>query len=122
MVRVRRLLEPEKDFSDRVVALARLTGWSVLHIHPLYGGKGRPITPAGADGKGYVDLTLFRERVVFAELKVGSNKQTPEQVDWERRIRAAGGEYYLWKPDDWDEIQAVLKRVKVPVATVDTLG
>lgn len=116
MVRVARLKETEKQFSDRVVQLARLKGWRVMHIHPA-GSRNGFMTPAGADGKGYPDLTLVRERVVFAELKVGSNKPTPEQEDWARWLTAAGGEVYLWHPRDWDEIVKTLHDVRVPAVT-----
>jgi hypothetical protein len=119
VVRIARLTETEKQFSDRVVDLAHLTGWRVMHIHPASVRNGRPITPAGADGKGYPDLTLVRERLVFAELKVGSNKPTPEQEDWARWLTAAGAEVYLWKPGDWDQITAVLGRIRVPAVMTD---
>jgi hypothetical protein len=113
----RRLTETEKMFMGRVIVTAKLNGWTVLHIHPLYSRDGRPLTPGGPDGKGYPDLTLFRERVIWAELKVGKNKPTPEQLDWGRRITAAGAECYLWRPEDWTEIVQTLsdRRATLPM-------
>jgi hypothetical protein len=105
-------------FMGRVIVTARLKGWTVLHIHPLYSREGRPLTPGGPEGKGYPDLTLFRERVIWAELKVGKNKPSPEQEGWARRITAAGAECYLWRPEDWTEIVETLTEVKLPVVMV----
>lgn len=95
-VRIRKLTE--KEFMAQVVALAGLCGWKVYHTYD----SRRSVA-------GYPDLTLIRGRVlVVAELKVGRNKLTPEQAAWVAAFEGAGIPAYLWTPDSWDDIEAVL--------------
>src|SRR5262245_21000019 len=75
------------------------------------GGKGSWVTQMGADGKGWPDLTLVRERVVFAELKTNTNYHvSDEERGWLEWLRLAGQECYIWRPRHWEEIEAVLER------------
>jgi hypothetical protein len=76
---------------------ARVTGWLAYHT---YRSKRSP--------SGFPDLVLVRERVLFVELKGERTRVTREQQQWLEALRAAGAETYLWRPDDWDEIQRVL--------------
>lgn len=56
--------------------------------------------------KGFPDLCLARNGVViFAELKVGRNKLSPEQERWAREI----GDVYLWKPEDLPLVARLLR-------------
>ena len=90
----------EKSFQQQVVDYARLQGWFVYHTY-----NSRRSTP------GFPDLTLVRApRVIFAELKVGKGRLSMHQSVWRERLLACEGiEYYLWRPDSWDEIEEVLK-------------
>ncbi len=78
-------------------ALASQLGWTTYHTLRSKGSK-----------SGYPDRTLVRERIVFAELKREKTGPTPDQVDWLDKLAAAGGEVYLWRPSDLDEISRVL--------------
>ena len=96
--------QSEKAFQQQVIDLATLLGWWVWH--PYY---------ASRSPKGYPDLTMFRERVMFVELKARDargrmGKLMPEQVEMAHRCFKAGAEYYHWTPEDWEEIKAVLSR------------
>lgn len=100
--------ETEKAFQARVLELARLHGWVAYHVP-----DSRRCTSAG-----FPDLVLAwacgpRTRLLVAELKVGENKTTPEQGEWLWIFRNEGVPTYIWRPDDWDEIVAVLSR-KLP--------
>ena len=57
---------------------------------------------------GYPDLILFRERVVWMELKVQNRKLKPAQKEWRNFILSAGGEWYVFWPKDWAKIMEVL--------------
>lgn len=59
---------------------------------------------------GFPDLICVRdERMVVAELKVGKNKPTEHQVKWLDAFRRVEGvQVFLWYPDDWPMIEAVL--------------
>jgi VRR-NUC domain len=87
----------ERDFMQTVIDAARVTGWLVYHT---FHSKRSP--------SGFPDLVLVRERVVFAELKAAKTRITTEQMRWLDALDEAGGEVYLWRPDEWDEIERVL--------------
>ena len=91
----------EKDFLQAVREYARLMGWTDYHTwHSLH-------SPAG-----FPDLVLVRPpRIVFAELKVGRNRPTPAQQEWLNLLKGCPAvEVYLWTPEDWNEIERVLRR------------
>ena len=89
----------ERDFLASVRSLAELLGWACYHtwqsIH----------SPAG-----FPDLVMVRPpRIIFAELKVGKRQPTPAQERWLNLLRECPGvEAYLWRPEDWEQIQAIL--------------
>lgn len=113
----------EKQFSEQVIDLAHLYGWRVAHFTQAQVGRGGAwVTPIKADGKGYPDLTLARERVIFAELKVGYNKPTEEQLQWMLWLTGAGAEHHLWYPKDLEQIQKTLFEVRLPTVNAATLG
>jgi hypothetical protein len=97
----------ERDFQSTVIDAARLLGWRVVHFRPARTEHGWR-TPVEADGAGFVDLVLVRDRVLFVELKGSATRLTPEQRQWLDALDAAGAEVYLWLPDDWPEIEQVL--------------
>lgn len=98
----------EKEFIKQVIQFAKLMRWRTAHFRPAMNRRGVWETPVQGDGKGFLDLMLVRDRPVAVELKVGKNKTTPEQDDWIEAWKKAGVECYVWRPDDWDEIQKVL--------------
>lgn len=101
----------EKEFQAQVIALAQLTGHKVAHFRPARTTDGDWRTPVAADGAGFPDLVIVgRGKVIFAELKAEAGTATTLQVDWLEQIRAAGGQAYLWKPSDWNDIEDVLSR------------
>jgi hypothetical protein len=80
-------------------AVAIQLGWTSYHTLRSKGSKA-----------GYPDRTLVRagDRIIFAELKREQASPTPDQIEWLDRLAAAGGEVYLWRPSDLDEIARVL--------------
>lgn len=91
----------ERDFLQSVRGLAELFGWKCYHtwnsIH----------SPAG-----FPDLVLVRPpRVIFAELKMPRRKPTPAQQEWLNLLgECPQVEVYLWTPDDWETVVAVLRK------------
>ncbi len=66
-------------------------------------------TAVQGDGAGFPDLVLIKAgRLLFAELKAAKGVLTPEQRTWLNGLRGACGEVYLWRPEDYDEIEKVL--------------
>ena len=89
----------EVDFMATVVEAARLLGWYCYHPHRSQHSE-----------EGFPDLVIVKPpRLVFAELKAGSNRPTPAQRAW---LEALGGcpgvQACVWTPADWDAIERVL--------------
>ena len=89
----------ERELQDWIVAAARLLSWRVAHYRPAWTKSGW-WTPVSYDGQGFPDLVLCRERVVFAEIKVGRNKVSPEQTAWLEALREAGVAAHVWTDED----------------------
>lgn len=90
----------EKQFQAQVVELAGYCGWLVYHPH-----DSRRSAP------GFPDLVLARPpRLVLVELKTDKGQIRPEQRVW---LEALSGcveapETYIWRPADFENIQATL--------------
>ena len=101
--------ETEREFQGAVIDLAHTLGWLVAHFRPALTKRGWR-TPVQADGAGFLDLLLARERLVFAELKTHRGKLSPKQGDWIAALESAGAEVYVWRSADWDSIVETLRR------------
>jgi len=93
----------EKEWQKQIIELAGLLGWVVAHFRPAQTKSGW-VTPVAADGKGFPDLVLVRDRIVFAELKAQKGKLSADQSNWIEWLRDADVEVYVWRPDDIDEV------------------
>lgn len=104
----------EGAWQANVIELAHVLGWRVAHFRPartLHGWR----TAVAADGCGFPDLVLTRERLVVAELKARRGRLTADQRAWLDALAAAGVEAYLWRPDDWPHVCDVLQGRGRPV-------
>ncbi len=91
--------ESEKEFQARVVKLAKERGWKVYHTFD-----------SRCSEAGFPDLILLRStRQIVAELKVGKNKMTKEQIEWLGAFGIARAEAYLWTPSCWSDIVKTLE-------------
>lgn len=94
----------EVDLEDAVIDAAHRLGWYVAHFSPVPISRGETTiwrTPFKADGKGFPDLVLVRQKVIYAELKIHGRKLSEEQLEWARKLTAASVEVYLWTDRDW---------------------
>ena len=100
----------EEDFGKTVIELAQLYDWLVSHFRPGRTLQGWRTAIQG--DKGFPDLVLVRSpRVIFAELKSERGRLTPEGKAWKELLEQCPGvEYYLWRPEDWEEIELVLRK------------
>ncbi len=99
----------EAAFQRQVLTLARLYRWRVAHFRPGRTAKGWRTAVSG-DGKGFPDLVLVREYVLFVELKTDSGRLTAEQKVWQAALQAAGQRALVWRPANWKAIEATLAR------------
>ena len=102
----------ESDLQRTVIATARYLGWRVAHFGRAMTRSGEWVTPTHADGAGFPDLVLVRERVVYVELKSAKGQLSPRQREWMRSLLGAGQEAHVWRLEDWTSgtIESVLKR------------
>lgn len=107
---------PTKDeagFQQQVITVAHWHGWAVAHFRTVRvqraDGSVYYATPAAADGEGFTDLLLARDRIVYAELKSEKGVLGVRQKWWRDRLLKAGAEWHLWRPSHWPEIKEVLK-------------
>lgn len=98
-----------REWEKQVMQLARLFRWRVAHFRAVLTKHGWQV-PVAADGQGWPDLCLVRERVIYAELKTGRGKLEPEQIAWRDALLAAGQEWYEWRPEQLEEISRILRR------------
>lgn len=95
----------ERRFTQNVIATAQHHGWRPYHFGQHF-----------VRGSGFPDLVMFRRdeetgatEFVVAELKRGpDSKLRPEQREWFRAFKAQLPTYE-WRPENWDEIETVLK-------------
>jgi hypothetical protein len=99
----------EAQWQAQVVQLAHTFGWLVQHTRPAKVGD-KWMTPITGD-VGFPDLVLVHpdRGVVFAELKAERGRLSKGQVRWSSTLKAAGADWYLWRPDD---LLQVMKRLR----------
>jgi hypothetical protein len=98
----------EAEFTTRVIQAAQLYGWLVSHSRPALTAKGWRTALQG--DRGAPDLVLARGGVVIlAELKSERGRLGPGQAGW---LEALGTHGRIWRPDQWDAIQAELAKEK----------
>jgi VRR-NUC domain len=97
------------ELMDAIVDGAHFAGWAVAHFAPARTSKGWR-TPCRYDARGFPDLVLVRDRVVFAEVKGDGDRLRAEQAAWIAWLTKAGAEVYVWGSGEWTDgtVDAVL--------------
>jgi hypothetical protein len=91
--------QTEKRFQASILHLAGLLGWRVYFTHDSRR------SPAG-----FPDLVLLKsDQALFRELKVAGGRLSAEQREWGDALTAAGLDYAVWRPSDWESISAELR-------------
>lgn len=100
-----------KALQKGVIELARRHGWLVAHFTAVKTEFGWRV-PVAADGKGWPDLMLVRDRLIAAEIKGDGDSLRPDQKRWQAALALAGIETYVWTPSSWLEghVEEVLTR------------
>ncbi len=97
----------ESEFMAQVIAYAKLRRWRVAHFRAARTERGWR-TPVQGDGKGFPDLVLVRERVLWLELKTEKGKTSQEQNEWLSSLESAHQTVYIVRPSDWNAIERLL--------------
>lgn len=107
----------EAEFQFQVTDLASLLGWSWAHFRPAQTKRGWRVPVSGPLGQGWPDLVLVRgDRLLFVELKRDSKQKLRPEQETVAGLLGAAAEWYLWTPDDIEEIAAILTRGNVTVS------
>lgn len=98
-----------RKLQDAIIEMAQRLGWKVAHTPPVKTEHGWR-TPVRADGKGFPDLVLVRDRVIVAEVKGDTDRLRREQEEWLSAFRMAGVAAHVWTPQSWrsGEIERIL--------------
>lgn len=92
--------ETEASLLKKVTQAARLYGWMVYHTWR-----------SDHSEKGWPDLVLVKGScALFRELKTDKEQPSPEQQAWGDALLAAGCDWDVWRPKDWDRIEETLAR------------
>lgn len=90
----------ERELQARVELLLRMAGWLYYHTH-----DSRRSAP------GFPDIVAIRGRRILAlELKRDGQNPTDEQYRWLRAFDGAGASAYVVRPDNLDELAAIVAR------------
>lgn len=105
----------EDDLLTSVLELCSLLGLHTAHFRPAKTERGWRTAVSG-DGKGFPDLVIVGNGVLFRELKSERGRLSPEQVVWMRKLYAAGADATDWRPSDWrsGRIERELKELRCP--------
>lgn len=89
----------EETFQSAVIALATMNCYRHYHTRD-----------SRRSPSGFPDLVLVKpgRRVIFAELKTETGKETQHQAEWRNDLLAAGSIACLWRPSDWPRIVEAL--------------
>lgn len=93
--------ELESAFMARIRRLARQYGWATYHTHD-----------SRKSDKGFPDLVLVRETILFVELKTNTGKLTQDQATWLSLLAHTNShiEVYVWRPENWALVEERLTR------------
>ena len=90
-----------KILMDAVVQLAHQKGWIAAHFTSVTDSRGFHRTTTAYDARGWPDLALARERVIFIEIKGDGDRLRDDQVRWIEALEEAMAEVHVVKPKDW---------------------
>lgn len=100
----------EDEWQSQVTDLCDLYGYSWVHFRAARTTKGWRVPVEGPLGEGWPDLHIVgRGRRIYVELKRELGEVSAEQEAVHAWIRANGGECYVWRPSQFEEVVRVLR-------------
>ena len=102
--------QTEAELQAAVIDLGTLLGWRVMHVRRSRVRDDRHATATSI--AGWPDTFFFhpdRGEHFVAEMKSARGQLRPEQRDVLADLEASGVEVHVWRPKDWDAIEARLR-------------
>ena len=91
----------EDQFQEKILELCK---WLRLRTYHTYDSR--------RSNAGFPDLVIVgKHGAVFAELKSTSGKVSLAQQEWYDELIMAGQQAYIWRPEDWPQVEKVLKQI-----------
>ena len=87
--------QPEKEIQLSIIKYLRYKGYTVGKIKTTGARRGKAFILDPYQFKGVADLLVFTPALHFIEVKAGKNKQSPEQIEFEKLCDTAGISYIL---------------------------
>jgi hypothetical protein len=84
----------ENELLALVVRAAHNAGWAIDHVFEQQHYAHRT-------GKGWPDLILLRDRLLFRELKSETGRISADQQRIIAQLQRAGQDMAVWRPSDW---------------------
>ena len=105
----------EKAFQRAVEKECRRLGWQFYHVHDSR-------TVSSKEGHGFPDLVIMRPPcLMFVELKLSSNRTSPDQVRWLSGLKRCGQVSFVLTPDRFPQFINTLKHSTTKVEKFITL-
>jgi len=104
------------ELQDAIATLAIALGYRVFHTQTVQLASGGHLTPYKyPTSKGFVDLELVHKAgkgILYIECKVGRDKLSDEQEEWQAAYKSNGANHYVFRPADWHSgrVEQVLER------------
>lgn len=106
-----------KALQAAILVEAKRQGWLRAHFPPvrteMRPGSGEMTwrVPVGADGKGWPDIFLLRERAIAMEIKGDGDAMRPDQRKWRSAFLMAGIQHLVVTPKMWmsGEVDDILR-------------
>lgn len=113
----------EDQLLRNILQLAGYLHVATAHFRPARTERGWR-TPVQGDGKGFPDLVLVRNRVLYREVKSTTGRLEPAQIRWRDVLLAAGQDWAVWRPEDWTSgrIEHELKALHAGAQLTDLSG
>lgn len=101
--------ETEDELLAKVIHLAHLKGWRLVHFRPAMVRSGHWATHGQGDVTGWPDIFAVRgHRSLALELKSERGRVTEAQRDWLEDLARAGVECHVVRPSCWEVIVRLL--------------
>jgi len=87
--------QPEKEIQLSIIKYLQAKGYSVGKIKTQGARRGKVFILDPYHFKGVADLIVFTPMLHFIEVKAGKNKQSPDQIQFEKLCRESCTPYHL---------------------------